>query len=54
MNIHNECIICGQVYDDHKRPAEEYVKTKRKTIIYFHYSCYIKEKKENDKNKKDI
>lgn len=35
MNIHNECIICGQIWDPEKKPAEEYVKNKKKKYIVF-------------------
>ena len=45
--MNKECYICGQIWDPEKKPAEEYVKTKRKSILYFHRSCFEKERREH-------
>lgn len=38
--IYPVCQICNQMLDKRGRYATEYVKTKRKTEVFFHYSCY--------------
>lgn len=40
IEVYPECIICGQIYDKTGRTCTEEVKTKRKTMMYFHYSCF--------------
>lgn len=58
MKISPTCYICGDCWDADRKPATEYVKTKRKSELFFHRSCFemlrTERKKENDKVKKDI
>ena len=45
------CCICGREFDEYHR-CTDYVKTKRKTELWFNRDC--KEIFKNDKVKKDI
>ena len=38
--IYPVCQICNQMLDKRGRYATEHVKTKRKTDVFFHYSCF--------------
>lgn len=38
--IHPVCDICGKETDMRGRYAIEHVRTKRKTDVFFHYSCF--------------
>ena len=35
-----ECCVCGQIHCDDNSTDTMYVKTKRKTTIYFSRACY--------------
>ena len=40
IDHYEPCIICNQIYDKEGRTCNEHVKTKRKTEVFFHYSCF--------------
>ena len=50
MKISPTCYICGESWDADKKPATEYVKTKRKSELFFHRSCFEKERREHAKS----
>lgn len=40
-----QCVICGQLHCDDTMTDTQYVRTKRKTTVYFSKTCW---RKEND------
>lgn len=47
----DQCILCGRTFYNHEQ--YEVVRTKRKDVLFFHTSCYIKQiqKQKGESNK---
>lgn len=49
---YNTCCVCGCEFDNYKHPVTDYVKTKRKSEIWFNRECL--ERLKDDKIEKNF
>ena len=47
---YNTCCVCGCQFDSYKHPVTDYVKTKRKSEIWFNRDCLERLKDDNKKS----